>query len=822
MKKIINSIVVVFIILTTTTGQAPAQIINEWKSVRIGGGGYVTGIVAHPLEQDLVYIRTDVGGVFRWNKDEDGWIPLSEKFTLDESKYYSVESIALDPNNTSTVYISAGGEWSFWDNKGAILKSVDKGETWQKTGLQNINVGGNEDWRWAGERLAIDPNNSDVIYFGSRQQGLYATTDGGVTWNNITIPEKGANDVGIVFVLIDGQSELTDGKSSVVYIAVFNKTNGSKIFKSTDGTDTWTDISPENIPLSIQPARGVLSSDQKLFVSYMAGFGAEAGRVIRYDETWTDITPNNNFSYNGIAVDPIDPGKVIVSTYLSGRRIFRTENGGQNWSQINSNRQGDVPWWTADMWNAANSSLIIDPFNHKKVWITDWFGTWFTDNIWATNVVWRTAQKGHEELVVMDLASPPYGEAFLFSGMADVSGFRHTQFDEYPQTVMKLKDNQDISSISFCETNPNYVYLTGSKRWGNYVGNSGFSSDNGKTFTQFKTYPYAGAQNGKIAVSATNPGLSIWITGDPAKRPYRSEDFGDTWQEISGLPTHLVSGGLWTWSAPMESDKVNGDVFYVLEHKEKNTFTPKFHRSTDGGLTWTKTHNFPQTWDQRYRVKAAPGMEGEVWVGILWSGLYRSSNSGETFTKITNIESVFSFGFGAGYDDVPMVYLYGKIGGKTGLFRSDNMGNNWIHINNPDITMGRDPRLIEGDGRIAGRVYVGTGGRSIYYNVGDTAWYNQKIINHITPGLGSRYERMQIAPNPTSGQVHVSFTIDYPQKVVFYIFNSQGVMIETITKIYNQTGNTSEALDLHHLPGGVYIMRIIAGKEKYSKKLIRL
>lgn len=103
MKNLINSFFVIFIIFTTTTVQVTAQIINEWKSVRIGGGGYVTGIVAHALEQDLVYICTDVGGVFKWNKDEDGWIPLSEKFTLDESKYYSIESIALDPNNTSTV-----------------------------------------------------------------------------------------------------------------------------------------------------------------------------------------------------------------------------------------------------------------------------------------------------------------------------------------------------------------------------------------------------------------------------------------------------------------------------------------------------------------------------------------------------------------------------------------------------------------------------------------------------------------------------------------------------------------------------------------------
>ena len=143
--------------------------------MQIGGGGYVTGIVAHPMAKDLVCIRTDVGGAFKWNRTKGGWIPLSDGLDFDNKKHYNIESIALDPADTMKIYVASGGEWSYWDKNGAIMVSDDQGKTWQKTGLTNIAVGGNEDWRWGGERLVVDPNNSNVTYFGSRQNGQAST-----------------------------------------------------------------------------------------------------------------------------------------------------------------------------------------------------------------------------------------------------------------------------------------------------------------------------------------------------------------------------------------------------------------------------------------------------------------------------------------------------------------------------------------------------------------------------------------------------------------------------------------------------------------------
>ncbi len=78
-----------------------------WKSVNIQGMGYVTGLVIHPLAPFDIYIRTDVGGAYRFDRSGRRWLPLLDQFGRGHSESYGVESIAVDPRDPNTVYLAA-------------------------------------------------------------------------------------------------------------------------------------------------------------------------------------------------------------------------------------------------------------------------------------------------------------------------------------------------------------------------------------------------------------------------------------------------------------------------------------------------------------------------------------------------------------------------------------------------------------------------------------------------------------------------------------------------------------------------------------------
>ncbi len=103
-------------IVKGASGQAEVAISQNHRTnvflgktnVSLGGGGYVTGIYFHPLQQDLIYIKTDIGGFYRWNPVDKSWLPLTDHFPLDMNNYYGGEALALDPNNPKVIINDSG------------------------------------------------------------------------------------------------------------------------------------------------------------------------------------------------------------------------------------------------------------------------------------------------------------------------------------------------------------------------------------------------------------------------------------------------------------------------------------------------------------------------------------------------------------------------------------------------------------------------------------------------------------------------------------------------------------------------------------------
>ena len=118
-----------------------------------------------------------------------------------------MESLALDPTDASNVYLACGMYTGSCAPTGAFLRSNDCGKTWQAAPVP-FKFGGNENGRSNGERLVVDPNHPSTLFYGSRKDGLFTSTDSGITWQPVAGFPK-VNDAfgnGIAFVLFDAAS----------------------------------------------------------------------------------------------------------------------------------------------------------------------------------------------------------------------------------------------------------------------------------------------------------------------------------------------------------------------------------------------------------------------------------------------------------------------------------------------------------------------------------------------------------------------------------------------------------------------------------------
>src|SRR3954464_730163 len=157
--KLVSAITCVFAVLSLAAAPVPKSEPYTWKNVAIYGGGFVTGIITHPKEKGLIYCRTDIGGAYRWDEKNQTWIPLNDWVSRKEGNLLGIESLAIDPNDPSKLYIAAG-TYSQSKDVTSILRSSDQGKTFQRSDV-NLRMGGNDGGRPVGERLAVDPNDGN-------------------------------------------------------------------------------------------------------------------------------------------------------------------------------------------------------------------------------------------------------------------------------------------------------------------------------------------------------------------------------------------------------------------------------------------------------------------------------------------------------------------------------------------------------------------------------------------------------------------------------------------------------------------------------------
>lgn len=670
------------ILSMTETLTLKSHIPSGEKNVSIGGGGYVTGICLHPQQQDLVYIKTDVGGFYRWNSTQQNWIPLTDSFPLEQSNYYGGEALALDPNNPNIIYIAVGKHTADWAGNGTIFKSTNQGETWTKLNL-NLKMGGNENHRWLGERLAVNPNNSNQLLFGSRLDGLWRSIDAGITWSQVVFGGVLAAGVGITAI---AYSRTTPG---LVYAVAYN----DGIYQSTDAGLTWAKM----VGSPVSANRLAVANNGTLYVSSTPGVYKFA------NNTWTNITPSTrlpNQSFVALAVNPNNPNQVITAIHRpSANGIFLSNNGGTSWAVVNLTIT-NTPLWRNSYMNSLPqiAAIEFDLFNPNKLWLTDWFGVYQTNNVNSNPAVFESKEKAIEQTVIFDLSAPPTGY-YLLSGLADLDGLKHQGLNTSPQSQLDGLF-QDTYSLDYCKVNPSKIVRVGGTRNTNtYTGAT--STNGGNTWTQFATFPVSTMAT-RVAISATDVNNFVVLTSN--KVPIFTLNNGATWANCTGLPTSFT--GPWNWSQPLCSDAVDGNIFYF--YKEG-----KIYKTVDKGASWTVINSvlgWESTWCSLRNIP------GELWLSLNNGGLYRSTNGGITFTRIPSVTKarLLDFGKPKPGTSTPILYLHGVVSGLgEGIFMSPDLGVTWIKQGTKQI--GNDPNCLEASKAFYGLFFVGTNGRGIYY-----------------------------------------------------------------------------------------------------------
>ena len=707
-----------------------------WRNLEMVGGGFITGIVAHPAAPGLFYARTDVGGAYRFDSEQQRWVAITDWIGQRDWRFTGVESIAVDPRDPDVVFLALGIYNQPHLKPTAICRSTDRGASFQMT-LVPFGMGGNEAGRGGGERLAVDPARGERLFFGSRDQGLWQSGDAGASWQRVMgfpqietaliNPTPGhwnylTQAVGIVCVVFVPRAERSEQPTEHVIAAV--STQATSLFESRDAGVTWTPIAGQ--PVGFRPIRCALSKKGVLFITYGREPGPNTmfdGAVYALDTSsghFTDITPirpdparGQTFGYAGVAVDAADPDCVMLTTAYRGHvrdsggdEVFRSLDAGRSWKAVGQAGRRDhrrAPWLAFGESEAHVGhwmyALVIDPFDSNCAYYATGQTLWGTRNLGAVDrgetPEWAVCASGIEETVPLVLESPPQGAA-LFAGTGDISGFAFFEHDGTTEALaMHDPTFKDTTGIDFPDGDSSLVVRVGSRGWNRErdKDRGAVSLDGGRSWSAFRSYPSASAFEGQVAVSADG---EAWLWAPRNEAPSVSFDRSSSWAACQGLADEAFV---------VCSDRVNPRRFYAFARKGGAAF-----ESADAGSSFRRSTALPG--ERLLDVALVPGHEGRLWI-VCDERLHRSEDAGRSWTRVSTIGDVTHVALGRGREGAPpMLFVVARAGGEDGFFASADHGSSWRRLNDERHRFGQ-VRAICGDPKRVGRVYVATGGRGV-------------------------------------------------------------------------------------------------------------
>ncbi|MGD8320265.1 MAG: glycosyl hydrolase [Gemmatimonadota bacterium] len=663
-----------------------------WRNVGPTRGGRVLAVVGDPVDRLVFYQGTAGGGVWKtedgginWHNVTDGYVHTG-----------SVGALAIAPSNHRVVYVGMGeacirGNASIGDG---VYRSDDAGASWTHVGLEPTSQIA---------RIRIHPDNPDLVYAAalgspwgpSEDRGVYRSRDGGRTWEKILYRDE---DTGAIDLVMDPSDP------DVLYASLLQLRRypwgftsagpGTGLFKSTDGGDTWTELTNKpGLPDGLK------------------------GRI-------------------GVTVSPVMPNRVwaIIDAELGKKGVFRSDDGGATWTRT----------------NGENADLTQRPWYYHHIFAhpTD------ANTVYVLNVRFWKSTDGGETFTQMDV---PHGDNHdLWIDPDDPArmvegndGGAVVSFNGGASWSSLM--NQPTAQLYHVAVDNGFPYRLYASQQDNTTISVPSRSDFGANMLE-DWYTVGGGEDGYIAVKTDDPDVVYaanhhWVT----RYDHRTKQVRD----ISPNPETYYGWGaadmkyrFW-WTYPVMTSPHDPDVLYI---------TSQFvHRTTDEGQSWetispdltrhdpetlerTPSYDHPEPgeyWGPITREAYGPEWyatifafaESPAQAGVMWAGsddgwVHVSRDGGASWSKV-NIPGLPDFALisiiDPSHHDPATAYVaatrYKLDDDAPYLYRTHDYGQTWTKITT-GIPEDDFTRVIREDPDRPGFLYAGTE-RTVYVSFDD-------------------------------------------------------------------------------------------------------
>lgn len=492
---------------------------NLWKFAGWYGGGMYPQIITSPKQEDVVYLTSDVAGIWRSDNKGDQWSFINEGLTN-----LNVAVFAVAPSNENVLY--AGGP-------DGIFRSDNGGSSWSflnQTKKFKIKFKKPQSYR----SIYIDPNDSDKIWAGTQHGEVFFSNNGGKKWKRL--------------------GRLPFGKAVVITAVVVDSDRATVFAGSEFGLVRWNAKNTQWEQALVAPMNTairdlVIAGDGDTPIFYAAG-SKHVLSSSDHGQTWQQSAEIPKGEILRLAVkDHSDNQQTLLVAWLKSwdGGVFLSTNKGKTWKNIEKGLQHDQQGNPTRSWMRGFSKpngLAIDPFNPKVFYFTDSWGVWRSDDqgqSWVEKIV------GAPNTVGSDISIAENGDIYVATmddGLLKSTDEGQNYKALFPSQGYSDDRNGHVWRVLLPDQQ---TVLATSSPWGKNVNQVVRSEDAGKSFSINREglpqkRPKINAMWGQsyprgMAIDPSNHNrIYMGMDGDDGGGLFISDDQGKTWQKSSGQP----------------------------------------------------------------------------------------------------------------------------------------------------------------------------------------------------------------------------------------------------------------------------------------------